>query len=87
MGDVVSINQGFMATDGELQHGFKSAWGAYIWSSGKRAHYFQIHPHGYKQLCTGQVLPAFIGNGQCAIFGPGNYPRCKRCSQKLNARQ
>ena len=80
MGEVVQLSGLNRMSGLELRHGFSREWGKFIFSKGDRSHFFVRTPWGYDSLC-GLEYPAFIWTGQCSIFGPGNYPRCKRCAQ------
>lgn len=89
MSNVVNLrpDEGFLVTDGPVEHGATEFWGKPVFGSGAKAHFYNRHPHGYRALCQEAVEPAFLGNGQSALFHAGNWPKCKRCMARLNSNQ
>jgi hypothetical protein len=84
MGEVIPIRGAGPTcfSGGELPHGSTEVWALSVPRSWK-AHFWLRHPNGYQRKCDGLVAPAFLNNGQSTLFSAGNFPKCKRCMNKL----
>lgn len=87
MAEIIPMHDetGHLVSGGEIPHGSTNFWGIEILSrsNSKRAHFWRLAPFGYERECDGWLASPFLWNGQCSIFAPGNYPKCKRCMQRL----
>lgn len=73
----------FRCSGGELPHGSDEVWAFEILGRGKKAHFWRLKGDHYKSLCGAALALLTIPNGQCALFEPGNIPKCKRCMDRL----
>lgn len=85
MSDIVNLHEddGPKFSGGEVEHGSDRFWGREVFGSGSKAHFYRLDAFGYVRLCDGDLAPAFLTNGQSAVFKAGNFPKCKRCMRKL----
>jgi hypothetical protein len=75
---------GFKCTGGELPHGISKVWAKQLsFVSRQKVHFWLRHDRGYKSLCESVDAPAFLHNGQCPLFAPGNFTKCKKCMNLL----
>jgi hypothetical protein len=86
MAEIVQLtpDTGFKCTgpSGELPHGSTNVWGKSLFS-GSKVHFWLRNKYGYDSLCKSVEAPAFLHNGQCPLFAPGNFTKCKKCMNLL----
>ena len=84
--NIVPLNPdtGFKCTGGELPHGSSNVWAKQLsFVNHQKVHFWLRNTRGYRSLCRLADAPAFLFNGQCPLFKPGNYPKCKKCMNLL----
>ena len=72
----------FKFSGNELPHGVTDIWAMPILGNSEKAHFFIRKAVAYVSLCN-VAVPHRLRNGQNYLFGPGSYPKCKRCMDRL----